>query len=182
MGAAVLVCLVVVVVRRRLFVVTVRGTSMEPTFRSGDRLLARRVRLAAVRVGDVVIIGTQDPHGHILGRVPTRASAQQAPTAPGGVPGSDWIIKRAAAIPGDPIPRDRFAALAQVDGSAVPEGKLVILGDNPFSADSRLHGYYDGDRLAGVVVRKLRGSSQQNPAPVVVDSADPRAVRTTGQA
>ena len=158
-AAAVLVGVAVVVVRRRVFVVTVRGGSMEPTFRSGDRVLARRARLGAVRVGDVIIIGAQES------------------------PGSTWLIKRAAAIPGDPVPRDRFAALAQVDGTAVPEGKLVILGDNPRSADSRLHGYYDGNLLAGVVVRKLRGPSRQGPvALAVTDSADPRVARTTGQA
>jgi signal peptidase I len=137
-GATVLGCLAIVavagaaVVRRRLFVVTVHGTSMEPTFHPGDRVLARRAGLAAVRVGDVVIVGTREP------------------------PDASWVIKRAAAIPGDPVPRDRFAALAQVRESAVPEGKLVVLGDSPRSADSRMHGYYDGNLLTGVVVRKLR--------------------------
>lgn len=134
-AAAVLICLAALVVRRRVFVVTVRGGSMEPTFRAGDRVLARRARLGAVRVGDVVIIGVRES------------------------PGSTWLIKRAAAIPGDPVPRERFAALAQVGGSAVPEGKLVVVGDSPRSADSRQHGYYDGDLLAGVVVRKMGGPS-----------------------
>lgn len=144
-GTAALVCFAVAVVRRRLFVVTVRGTSMEPTFRPGDRVLARRVGLAAARVGDVVIVGARDS------------------------PGGSWIIKRLAAIPGDPVPRARFAALAQVPESTVPAGKLVILGDSPRSADSRQHGYYDGDQLAGVVVRKLR------------DSPGPEAIRATGR-
>lgn len=39
-------------VRRRLFVVAVRGTSMSPTYADGDRILA--VRTTRVRVGDVV--------------------------------------------------------------------------------------------------------------------------------
>jgi signal peptidase I len=137
-GAVVVVCLAVTVVRRRLFVVTVHGTSMEPTFRPGDRVLARRVELGSVRVGDVVIVGAR-----------VQGAALDVPDTP-------WIIKRLAAIPGDPVPRDRFAALAQVRESAVPAGKLVVLGDSPRSADSRMHGYYDGNQLAGVVVRKLR--------------------------
>jgi len=155
-GAAFLVCLAVVLVRRRLLIVTIHGTSMEPTFRSGDRVLVRRTGLAAVRVGDVVIVGQE----------------------PGGV----RLIKRAAAIPGDPVPRERFAALAQVAESTVPEGKLVVLGDNAHSADSRLHGYYDGDLLTGVVVRKLRGAVPQGSVPVVAGAADSRPVRATGRA
>jgi signal peptidase I len=155
-GAACLACLAVVLVRRRLLIVTVHGTSMEPTYHSGDRVLARRAGLAAVRVGDVVIVGQE----------------------PGGV----RLIKRAAAIPGDPVPRERFAALAQVAESTVPAGKLVVLGDNPHSADSRLHGYYDGDLLTGVVVRKLRAAVPQGSAPAVADTADSRPVRAAGRA
>ncbi|GAB3804101.1 S26 family signal peptidase [Micromonospora zhanjiangensis] len=40
--------------RRRLLRVAVVGRSMEPTLRSGDRVLARRVPLAGLRHGDVV--------------------------------------------------------------------------------------------------------------------------------
>lgn len=144
-GLAVFGCVVAVIVavRRRVLVVTVRGSSMEPTYRSGDRVLARRVRLDHVRVGDVVVIGVREPR---------EFEEAHSPHAPG----ADWIIKRAAALPGDPVPREGFAALAHVPETAVPQGKLVVLGDSPHSADSRLHGYYQGDRLAGVVVRKLR--------------------------
>lgn len=40
------------VVRRRVFVVAVRGSSMSPTYADGDRIVA--VRTNRVRVGDVV--------------------------------------------------------------------------------------------------------------------------------
>ena len=159
-GLAALFCLagaVVMVVRRRVFVVTVRGTSMEPTFRPGDRVLARRAGLAGVGVGDVVIIGARTPPGRVLARASFRGHpANTMPDAAGG----SWIIKRVAAIPGDPVPRDRIAALAHVRESVVPDGKLVILGDSTRSADSRQHGYYDGNQVAGVVVRRLRGTSE----------------------
>ena len=159
-GLGILACLGIpagaaVVVRRRLFVVTVRGTSMVPTFQPGDRVLARRARLASVRVGDVVIVGVGE------------ASAES---------GNSWIIKRAAAVPGDPVPRDRFAALAHVPESAVPNGKLVVQGDSSRSSDSRQHGYYDGDQLAGVVVRKLRGAFTYGSVPAAAaENADLRA-------
>ena len=143
----------VAVVRRRLFVVTVRGSSMEPTYRPGDRVLARRAGLTEVQVGDVVIIGVREP------AEPERQGSEWPGPDFGDstlrVPGAEWIIKRATALPGDPVPREAFAALAQVPETAVPEGKLVVLGDGPHSADSQIHGYYDGDRLAGVVLRKL---------------------------
>src|SRR5687767_16006642 len=44
----------VVVLRRRLLVVTVIGVSMEPTYSSGDRLLVRRSRLKGIRTGQIV--------------------------------------------------------------------------------------------------------------------------------
>ena len=33
----------------------------------------------------------------------------------------------------------------------------MLLGDGRVSADSRTHGYFDADRLLGVVVRRLPG-------------------------
>ncbi|NUR89731.1 MAG: S26 family signal peptidase, partial [Nonomuraea sp.] len=64
--------------------------------------------------------------------------------------------KRLAAVPGDPIPRDAVPALRDAPGSRVPDGHLVVLGDNPArSYDSRRTGYLKADRLFGVVLRKL---------------------------
>ena len=48
----------VVVARRRLMVVTAFGSSMEPTFPTGTRLLVLRTR--RVRCGDVVVLLHQD--------------------------------------------------------------------------------------------------------------------------
>ncbi|GAA2884669.1 S26 family signal peptidase [Streptosporangium fragile] len=117
--------------RRCFLVVTVRGVSMEPTYREGERVLVRRASLAAVRPGQVVVVA--DP-----------------------VPPGRWIIKRAAAVPGDPVPEEVAAAVRAAPGARVPAGHLVLLGDNPAaSADSRRFGYVSGGRLLGVVSRRL---------------------------
>ncbi|MEO6088282.1 MAG: S26 family signal peptidase [Umezawaea sp.] len=131
--AMVVVALVtwVVVLRRRLLVVTVRGVSMEPTYRSGDRLLVRRLRLNQVRTGQVVVV-----------RVP--GAGPDDPT-------DGRMVKRAVAVPGDPVPPD-----IPVPEPIVPEGRLLILGDNlARSNDSRRLGYLPADALIGVVLRPI---------------------------
>jgi signal peptidase I len=97
---------------------------MEPTLRSGDRVLARRTVLDRVRAGDIVIL----------------SSAARR---------TDGVIKRAVAVPGDPIPRATVPALADVAEPTVPAGKVVIVGDGSQSSDSRQHGYATQRRPAG---------------------------------
>lgn len=124
---------------RRLVVVTVRGPSMEPTYRDGDRVLVRRGPPA--RHGQVVVV-ERFRHGTPGGRPPLR--------------GTDWIIKRVAACPGDPVPRSAVPALADRPEDRVPAGKLVLLGDNgAASIDSRQLGYFPRERTLGTVVRVL---------------------------
>ncbi|MEU4680533.1 S26 family signal peptidase [Micromonospora sp. NPDC023737] len=127
--------------RRHLILVSVVGHSMEPTLRPGDRVLARRVPLAEVRSGDVVVV------------VAPSAMTAGHPTRPGdGEPG--LLIKRAYAVPGDPVPVDRVPLLGQRPEREVPPGHLVVLGDNPpFSHDSREWGYLAEPDVLGVVVR-----------------------------
>lgn len=117
--------------RRRLLVVTVRGVSMEPTYSSGDRLLVRRSALDRVRAGEVVVV-------------------QVAGAAPGD-PTGGRMVKRAVAVPGDPVP-----AQIPLPDPVVPAGRLLVLGDNPArSNDSRRLGYIPADALIGVVVRPI---------------------------
>ncbi len=112
-----------VVTHLRIAIVT--GPSMYPTLRDNDRVLVRRIRGHALRRGDIVLVGT-----------PTRT-------------GTGWIVKRVAALPGDPAP-------VNLAGPRVPAGMLVLLGDNPqASADSRDFGYVPAERLFGIMVRKL---------------------------
>ncbi|MEV5557049.1 S26 family signal peptidase [Nonomuraea wenchangensis] len=129
--------------RRRYVLITVRGLSMSPTYRDGDRVLIRRVPVAAVRPGQVVVVAAAPPdvappdeHGH-------------------------WLLKRVLAVPGDPVPREECPALRSVTDPAVPPGHLVVLGDNPSrSYDSRQAGYITPGRLLGVVTRRFGAASQ----------------------
>ncbi|MGV9212715.1 S26 family signal peptidase [Micromonospora sp. RB23] len=128
--------------RRHLLLVAVVGRSMEPTLRSGDRVLARRVPLARIRPGDVVVVVA--PAEMTAGR-PTRPDAA-------GTPG--LLIKRAYAVPGDPVPVDRVPLLRRGGEQVVPPGRLVVLGDNPSqSYDSRECGYISEPDVLGVTVR-----------------------------
>ena len=134
------------VLRRRLTAVTVTGDSMMPTLAPGDRVLVRQARLGQLRRGQVVVMEMPglagDPAGPLRGRARHR----------------EWAIKRIAAVPGDPLPAGCLPATADPSGRIVPPGKLVVVGDNAaWSQDSRQLGYFPGDRLLGVVVRRLPG-------------------------
>ncbi|MEE4420656.1 S26 family signal peptidase [Streptomyces sp. DSM 41528] len=132
--------------RRRLVAVTVRGASMEPAYRDGDRVLVRRGRLPAP--GQVVVVRDLPATGPTTAPVPTAATR--------AVPGPALLIKRVAAVPGDPVPRDRVAALAGVPERYVPHGQLVLLGDNPTASfDSRHRGYFASAHVVGTVWRSL---------------------------
>ncbi|MER7280077.1 signal peptidase I [Dactylosporangium sp. NPDC000244] len=126
-----------VLLRRRFVAITVSGLSMRPTLDPGDRVLVRRAVLGTVRRGQVVVLG--------------------------GADGVEYLIKRVAALPGDPVPDAGITGVAVADGPTVPPGKLVVLGDNPdFSLDSRRLGYLPGERLLGVVVRRLSPGPHQD--------------------
>ncbi|MEU2391441.1 signal peptidase I [Streptomyces sp. NPDC007369] len=145
--------------RRRLVVVTVQGLSMQPAFEPGDRVLVRR--------------GVVPGRGGIV--VVEQPSAQNLdwPGAPGGlgsrgkdVAGRAWLIKRVAALPGDPVSMPTGAGRGGgsadgtgfADGSVrtVPPGALYLLGDNKkVSFDSRQMGFFPVERVLGAVWRRL---------------------------
>jgi len=133
--------LVLFVRTRRLVVVDVQGASMEPTLYDGDRVLVRRAPLTAVRTGDLVVVAR--------------------PQSPEFAAAGTWVIKRVAAMAGEQIPpviRHSWAENGIDDaGSLVPEGRLLLLGDNPTrSGDSRHWGFTTGDAVLGVVTRSMR--------------------------
>ncbi|WP_205826312.1 S26 family signal peptidase [Microbispora catharanthi] len=129
---------VVAWLRRRFVLVEVSGTSMRPSFRTGDRVLVRRVPSHGVRVGEVVVIEAPRPRGHQPG------------------PERKWHIKRIAAVGGDPVPARVADAPALRGADRVPVGHLVVLGDDPRSSlDSRQRGFVPADRVLGVVLRRL---------------------------
>lgn len=126
--------------RRSYVVVTVTGPSMQPTYHDGDRVLVRRRPLSAIRPGDVVVIARPDAAG--------------------------WMIKRVVAIPGQAPPVDRVPSLSALTQTRVPDGTLVLLGDNPsFSKDSQRYGYLAADRLLGRVVRRFAAAPGESVAP-----------------
>jgi signal peptidase I len=136
--------------RRRVAVVTVSGPSMQPTLHSGDRLLVRRARGGQVRTGQVVVISR-----------PASGTVLAGGTAPPGGPPSwppgqgDWMIKRVAAVPGDPTPAVMMTSARDAQ-PLVPPGKLVVLGDNHArSLDSRQIGYLPAEHVLGIMVRPL---------------------------
>jgi signal peptidase I len=109
--------------RRNLILITVRGDSMTPTYRHGQRLIVRR---GGYRSGQVVVF-----------RPPSRK-----------VYDVDWIVKRAVAVAGDPVPADlRERAGAEV----VPAGRLLVRSDAPDGLDSRQLGLIDDRDVLGVV-------------------------------
>ncbi|HEX4816864.1 MAG TPA: S26 family signal peptidase [Nonomuraea sp.] len=131
-----------VVVRRRIVVVTVSGTSMTPTLQPGEKLLVRRCGITALKVGDIVVLEPPrvpvSPEVTVLVPLPTR---------------TQWQVKRVAALPGDPIPPSAREAAGTL--RTVPDGTLIVLGDNTASKDSRLNGPYPADRILGMALRKL---------------------------
>ncbi|MEU6097838.1 S26 family signal peptidase [Streptomyces sp. NPDC047079] len=116
---------------RHLVLVTVRGRSMEPTYYNRDQVLVVR-GTTALRNRVIVVADPREDEG--------------------------FLIKRVLATPGDPVPRDRVAALSHVQEQQVPSGKLVLLGDNPDqSLDSRQIGYFsDSSVLGSVLLRVFR--------------------------
>ena len=141
--------------RRRIAVVTVRGLSMQPTLNAGDRLLIRRVRADRLRTGQIVVIERPDAGRASAGRASARrASAGRPRSWPPA--GHGWLIKRLAAVGGDPTPDLMLAAAAPGAEPVVPAGQLVVLGDNlPCSLDSRTLGYIAAERVLGIMVRAL---------------------------
>ncbi|MEU8113259.1 signal peptidase I [Micromonospora sp. NPDC048947] len=139
--------------------VTVDGWSMVPTIDPGDRVLVRRVPHSKVLVGQVVVA-----------EKPIDGEWSTSPLTVGSPPpaGRRWIVKRAVAGPGDPMPpgvrlkRDDGTGsvhppeAAEGDGARVPPGHFVLLGDNrQDSLDSRVFGVVPGDRILGPVRRAL---------------------------
>lgn len=146
---------------RRFVVIRVDGESMEPTYRHGDRVLVRRG--AAFRRDQVVVI--ERP------AVPALAQTRRRLTRTGQValPARHWLIKRVAAMPGDPVP---FLGTSMESGpgdrppgrrdALVPDGRLVLLGDNSdHSVDSRHVGYFPTHLVLGPVCAVLSAGGQQ---------------------
>lgn len=114
-------------------VVTVAGTSMAPAYLPGDRVLVRRRRLIRVRAGEVVVL--RSPSDRVV---------------------HPLMVKRVAAVPGEPVPVELADAPCGPLVTPVPMDRLLVLGDNSrVSFDSRECGYIRSEHLVGVVTRRL---------------------------
>jgi len=116
-------CLTLAWARRNLILITVRGDSMVPTFRSGQRLLVRR---GDYRAGQAVVFRPPLTRVHDV----------------------EWMVKRAVAVAGDPVPADLSE---QTTVAVVPAGQLLVRSDAPDGLDSRQFGLIDSRDVLGVV-------------------------------
>lgn len=123
MYAAILILLVLLAFARfALLIVRVDGTSMTPTYQSGDRVLAVRRWLWPTLKRDSVIILRHPPDAPVAG--------------PAGTP-APLLVKRLVGLPGD---------------DNVPEGHVFVLGDGPGSYDSATFGPVPARLVIGRVV------------------------------
>lgn len=140
------------ILRHTLIVVEVDGGSMEPALRSGDRVLVRRVWVHPRR-GSIVVL-----------RPPRTDGADTGHST--GVP---WMVKRVVALARDAYPPVVVAAHPDLSGRRIAAGRVIVLGDNPLSLDSKAWGAIRVERIVGVVITRLRSgepAARRNPRPV----------------
>jgi signal peptidase I len=113
--------------------VVVSGSSMEPTFKHGQRLLASKAYwlVGGINENDVVVIKAED--------------------------GVDYMIKRVYRLGGQivdwkNVPRDWRLTQGEFK---VPEGHVYVIGDNYLhSEDSRDYGPVPIERVIGKIVKR----------------------------
>lgn len=132
-------------VRHQFMIVTVRGSSMNPTYNDGERLLARRLEATTTLERGVVVVVDLPPMRVELA-TPSEAGVGAATTTVHG-----RVIKRVAAVPGDHVPDD-----VRTGHATVPPRTLVLRGDNPAaSVDSRHYGLVRVENCLGTVKRRM---------------------------
>jgi signal peptidase I len=146
LGAALLVAGAVFAswARHRWIVVAVRGHSMSPTLHDGQRLVARRLDRSLLPENGYA-------RSDIVVFLPP--AAQRAAMDAEALP---YLVKRVAAVAGDPVPDWVRVALGADSQTRVPPGKVVVAGDNAHSQDSRQLGYIDAEAIIAIV--PLRGA------------------------
>lgn len=132
---------VLIYIRYNLIMVSVRGTSMAPNLRPGDRILVRRDAIGSLRVGDLVVFRTPEFHAARNSFRDGRYLFSE----------TRWSIKRLVALPGDPVPKSIRASTHGI--SHVPADMYVVIGDNyDRSTDSRHWGFLPKSQIIGSTV------------------------------
>ncbi|MFD1540567.1 S26 family signal peptidase [Nonomuraea guangzhouensis] len=124
----------IVVARAALVVVTVRGGSMEPTLRDGDRVIVARWRRRRIQRDAVVVC--RAPDGLVLPGMPPSTAADPA-----------LLVKRVSGVAGD----------RQPDGRIVPVGHIYLLGDAGADLDSREFGPVPIVSVVGSMIGRAPG-------------------------
>jgi signal peptidase I len=156
-------CCILFLLRKSLCLVTVIGASMTPMLKHGDRaLILRWYPSGRLQRGQVVVLRATPKHAlSDLGR-------------------STWYVKRIVAMGSDtytqdttPYPDAEFDELtrnkAQIDDAGrwhwhIPPGHVFVCGDNRESSiDSRVWGPLPTNRIIGIVLGKLPGTSVAPP-------------------
>lgn len=122
------VALSAVVVRLSLLIVRVRGNSMLPTMKQGDRVLSISPRIRRPRRGDIIVFHPWETVSDARGQL--------------------WV-KRLVALAGDPT--DQYCCQGRPWGP-VPTGYAFVLGDGTESQDSRHLGFIPVEEIRGVVM------------------------------
>lgn len=136
-GGAGICVLLIACARRQLLLVHVRGASMEPTLPDGSTVLAMRRRADALRRGDVVVFA-----------VPSAALPEDGPQR--------LLVKRIIAVAGDAAPESISPEERLRNRNRVPDGHLVVEGDNARSQTARALGFVAEGAVVGVVRRPWR--------------------------
>src|SRR3989344_7674121 len=132
---------------------SVRGGSMDPTFKNGDYIITSKIsyKFATPRRGDVIVFASlKNPDIDFIKRIV-------------GLPGDEVMIKDGKVYLNGEILAENYI---QVTTNAfesgfiregmpvvVPEGDLFVLGDNrPRSSDSREFGFIPAENIIGRVI------------------------------
>ncbi|MEU0304636.1 signal peptidase I [Streptomyces sp. NPDC006175] len=135
----------------------VSGSSMEPTYSIGDRIVFERIDADEVRRGDVVLYRVPERYEGLatLGRV-IGVGGDRVAQQPG-----DAVTLNGTTLPEPYVKDGDPSGMAPGYDVEVPEGRLFVLGD--FRADARDSRYFLDDRSGtvpstSVVGRPLDGS------------------------
>lgn len=135
----------VVCLRRFCLLVFIDGGSMEPALADGSRALVLRTGRLVLRRRMVVLARHPEARPELLGT-----------TDACGRPYSCYVVKRIAALPGDPTPTVELPKAssrhAATDDAPIPSGHVFLLGEVAACEDSRLWGPIDTRDVIGPVI------------------------------